>query len=185
MSGTSPLLARSCAGKAKKPSSSPKNNTALTSPAVAGTITAWSVFSSLTSTPSYRGRRAWAASREIATRNFNARSAGAFFRPRLASNCCVRCSAAYSRAQPAHCSRWRVSARISVPLTWPSRYDENNFLIAEQFLSAYFMASPQLQRQPCCRHANLAANFGQPHRQERAVLTPVSYTHLTLTTNRE
>src|SRR5437588_312160 len=37
MSGTSTLLARSSAGKAKKPNSSPKNNTALTRPAVAST----------------------------------------------------------------------------------------------------------------------------------------------------
>ncbi len=74
-----------------------------------------------TSTPSYRGRRFKAASREIARRNFNARSGGAFFGPRLASNCCVRCMAAYSRAQVAHCSRWSRSACISDPLTRPSR----------------------------------------------------------------
>src|ERR1019366_51302 len=141
--------------------------TALTSPAVAGTMNALSEFSSLTSTPSYRGRRAMAASREIATRNFNARSAGSLRQRGLESTWCVPRQPLYSRANPAHCSTWRVSARISVPLTWPSRYGENNFLIAEQF-----MASPQLQRQPFCRHANLAANFGQPHRQERAALTP-------------
>src|SRR5271165_5722689 len=170
MSGTSPLLARSSAGKAKKPSSSPKVSTALTSPAVAGTMKALSAFPSRTSTPSNRGRRVCAASREIATRNFNARSVGAFFGPRLESNCCVRCIAAYSRAQLPHWPTWRVSARISDPLTRPSRYGENNFLI-----SAQFMASPQ----PLRHHANLPAHFGlrrfaarhYERQQERATLT--------------
>jgi hypothetical protein len=97
-------LACNSAGKAKKPSSSPKNNTALTIPAVAGTMKAWNAFSSRTSKPSNRGCRVCAASREIASRNFNARSAGAFFRPTPESNCCVRCTAAYSCAHPGHCS---------------------------------------------------------------------------------
>ena len=144
MSGTS-LLARNCPGSAKKPSSNPKITTALTSPAVAGTMKAFSAFSNLTSTPWNRGRRDWAISCEIATRIFRARSAGAFFGPSPASNCCVRLRPVYSCSQRTHVSMWRPSARIWAPLTCPSRYGENIFLA-----SAQFMASPQ----PLCHHAN-------------------------------
>src|ERR1700686_513395 len=91
--------------------------------------------------PSKRGRRFCAASCEIARRNFSAKSAGAFFRPRLPSSCCVRSAAAYSRAQESHCSTWCVTKRISAPLTRPSIYGENKFLTLEQFRSACFVSN--------------------------------------------
>src|SRR5208282_1961252 len=131
-------------------------------------------FSNLTSMPSNRGRRACAASREIANRSFNARSAGAFFGlgAKPASNCCVRSVAAYSRAQSEHCPTWCVSVRISDPLTRPSRYGENNFLI-----SVHVMVSPQSLSCPansgsCLPDVRQQFDLPRIDRREPATLTP-------------
>src|SRR5208282_6851848 len=79
-----------------------------------------------------------------------------------------------SRSQAAHCSRWLVTARISAPLTRPSRYGENSFFVSAQFVSAcfflanfdsvHFMVSPQ----PLCHHANSHANLHKKYGRRRS-----------------
>src|SRR5208282_1360315 len=98
----------------------------------------------------------------MARRNFRPRSAGTSGRPELVSNCCVLRSKEYSREQAGQASRCSRRARISVPVTAPSRYGENNSAAFSQlnielvdpdvfvpdfmdpdFAAMYFMASPQ------------------------------------------
>ena len=68
-----------------------------------GTMDASKLFSRRTRKPSKRGRRVWAASREMARRNFRPKSAGTLGRPALVSNCCVLRSKVYSREHAATC----------------------------------------------------------------------------------
>src|SRR5256885_16276507 len=77
----------------------------------------------------------------MATRKRNARSAGAFFRPREFNKLCDSINREYCRLQTAHVLRCPLTACISRPVTAPSRYGENNILAWAQF-----MKSPQALR---------------------------------------
>ncbi len=135
------MLACNCCGSAKSPSSRPNVSTALTTPAVAGTMNAFSAFCSLTMAPSNRRRRAaWIRVKSPAatsTASLPELSTSSYSKP--TSNCSVRCDLGiFPRATVACSACASVSASISAPLTWPSRYGENSLLY-----SAQFMVSPQ------------------------------------------